>query len=240
VNSTWGRARPARPAPAAAPGVRCSPAPARALPSASPQRTHPSPAGFVLYLHSSRSSGASRAVLGSGRRGQPAAWAGGGLPPRSVCGGQPPAAWWVLEQPQRPFLSDGRADADGGGEPLGSHGTGACWVPSLAGLCCVRPSLRRGFPPQSKVPRVPGASQCLLVTSLMTMPSASTAMAAAATSPRRMISSLVAMAVAGGDVAGMASWGSSWYLGPSILVMPVSMTPFCTSTPAARRTGQHH
>uniref|UniRef100_A0A8C3JP31 Aldehyde dehydrogenase family 3 member A2 n=1 Tax=Calidris pygmaea TaxID=425635 RepID=A0A8C3JP31_9CHAR len=72
----------------------------------------------------------------------------------------------------------------------------------------------------------------------MTMPSASTATAAAAASPRRMISSLVTTAVGGGDVTGVASCSSSWYVGPSVLVMPVSTTPFCASTPAARRKEQ--
>lgn len=96
------------------------------------------------------------------------------------------------------------------------------------------------FAPQSKVPAVPGASQCLPVISFMTIPSASIAMAAATASPRRMISSLVAMVVAGGDVAGMSSWSSTRYVGPSILVMPMSTTLLCASTPAARKTGQRH
>lgn len=113
---------------------------------------------------------------------------------------------------------------------------------SVAGLSVLRPSHPSGgaFAPQSKVPAVPGASQCLPVISFMTMPSASIAMAAATASPRRMISSLVAMVVAGGDVVGMASWGSTRYVGPSILVMPVSMTLLCASTPAARKTGHRH
>lgn len=120
-------------------------------------------------------------------------------------------------------------------ERICSDGTCGCWILLLAGLCLVHPSVRRGLRPQRKVPGVPGASQCLLVMSFITMPSASTVTAAATASPRRTISSLVDMALPGGS-----PWGSGWKVAPSSLVMPVSTTPFCASTPAAttREQGQ--
>lgn len=166
-------------------------------------------------------------------------WSWSRLPAHSVCIGQPGAVLWVLEQPQGLFLERWLSRCC-------RMLTGPLWLPwdrheldSLAGQSelCKSIAQERLSPLQSKVPRVPGASQGLLVVSFMTMPSASTAMAAATASPRRMIRALVMATVGGGDVAGLDCWGSSWYVGPSTLVMPMSMTLFCASTPAARRTG---
>lgn len=110
---------------------------------------------------------------------------------------------------------------------MGHAGAGSfCW---LVCALCIRQSGGASVP---RVPEVPGASQCLLVTSFITMPSASTVMAAATASPRRTISSLVDMVLPGGS-----PWGSGWKVAPSSLVMAVSTTPFCASTPAAIRRG---
>lgn len=176
----------------------------------------------------------SRAVLGSGRGVTAAARAGWGRSPTrraqsSILGvraatGPVPMSEQVLPNVLTLWL------------PWDRRVLGCCAGRSVfcTSIC------QEGVCPENKVPSIPGASQCLLVVSFMAMLSTRTAMAAAAASPRRTSSSLVTTAVTGGDVASVASWASSWYVGPSVLVMPVSTTPFCASTPAARRAGQCH
>lgn len=108
----------------------------------------------------------------------------------------------------------------------------------LYGTCRCSPvrALRIRQPGGASVPKAkslrPAAGQCLLVTSFITTPSASTAMAAAAANPRRRISPRL------GAAPGSAPRGSSLKLAPSVLVMPVSTTPFCASIPAVTRCGE--